>query len=140
MLTPVPWTRWSMIATVLEQWHLWMRAGSERSERERVGPGRVAQEVSGLEIPAYDVNLMFRRMSMLHIDQDELAGDDPLQFRELQARCILCHSRGRCASDLAHEFDDVAWQDWRDYCPNATTLSVLGALQGCHSATQRCPG
>jgi len=32
---------------------------------------------------------------------------------------------------------DPAWQEWRDYCPNATTLSALGALQMCPDAQQQ---
>ena len=83
-------------------------------------------------IPAYDVSLLFQRMAMLRIDPGDLAEEDPLLFRELQGMCALCQSRGQCAADLAHEFEDPGWQGWRDYCPNATTLSMLSALRVCY--------
>jgi hypothetical protein len=140
MLEMPPHISGPMIAIVLERWYELMRAGVGRSERRRVRPdgikGVAEGPDAGFAIPPYDVSLLFRRITMLRIDRDELARDDPLLFCELQGRCTLCQSRGHCARDLAHEFDDPAWQDWRDYCPNSTTLSFLGTLQDCSSATQ----
>jgi hypothetical protein len=78
-----------------------------------------------------------RRMAALRVDPDELARSEPAAFQELQRLCATCDSRGRCALDLADESTDPAWQAWRDYCPNATTLSVRSALQGCQSDGRR---
>jgi hypothetical protein len=112
-------------------------------ERERVGPREVGAvedaATSGGEMSArycYDAGLLFRRMALLQIDRDELASDDPLLFRELQGLCTLCRSKGQCMQDLAQECDEAPRQEWRDYCPNATTLNALGAVQNCSWAAR----
>jgi len=84
----------------------------------------------------FDVSLLFRRMKMLQIGRKQLADDDPLLFRELQGLCTLCRSKEQCAVDCTHEFDDTRWDKWREYCPNATTLTTLGAVQNCALAAQ----
>ena len=136
MLMPAPWIRWFMIAKVLAWWRPRMQANSNRSGRETVGAGDGSREPdrSPLGVPAYDVSLLFRRLAVLQIDQDELAIDDPLLFRELQGLCTLCR-----------EGDEPGRQDWREYCPNATTLNALGAVQNCswaarHLKTPRSTG
>jgi hypothetical protein len=85
---------------------------------------------------AYDASLLFRRMAVLQVDRDELASDDPLLFRELQGLCTLCRSKERCVLDLAQECDESGSPGWREYCPNAATLNVLGAVQNCSRAAQ----
>jgi hypothetical protein len=69
-------------------------------------------------------------------DQRDLAANDPLLFRELQGRCSLCRHKNECAEDLAHAFDDAQWQQWREYCPNLTVLTMIGAIQNCGYAAQ----
>ncbi len=115
-------------------WQWWcdrIRAGADWFARRFSPGGGVPPDppIAGCPVPAHDVTLLFRHMAALHIDRNALAEDDPLLFRELQGRCTLCRSRGRCVRDLADEFADPAWQNWRDYCPNATALSMLSALQ-----------
>jgi hypothetical protein len=83
---------------------------------------------------SYDASLLFRRMVALQVDRDELASDDPLLFRELQALCTLCRSKERCVLDLAQECAELANPAWREYCPNAATLNALGAVQNCARA------
>jgi hypothetical protein len=85
---------------------------------------------------SYDASLLFRRLAALQIDRDELASNDPLLFRELQALCTLCRSKERCVLDLAQECDEPGNQGWREYCLNATTLNALGAVQNCARAAQ----
>lgn len=75
--------------------------------------------------------LLCRRMRALRLDPDELYCREPRAFGMLRRLCATCPVPGRCARDLADEFADPAWQDWRNYCPNATTLSILSALRGC---------
>ncbi|MDC7789733.1 hypothetical protein PQJ75_18870 [Rhodoplanes sp. TEM] len=75
--------------------------------------------------------LLCRRMRALRLDPDELYCSEPRAFGVLRRRCAGCTVPGRCARDLADEFADPAWQDWRNYCPNATTLSILSALRAC---------
>jgi hypothetical protein len=71
-----------------------------------------------------DIDLLLRRMAVLSIEPEEVEGLDPLLFRELQGRCTLCRSRGTCAYDFA---DDACSRDWKEYCPNATVLSLLSS-------------
>ena len=109
--------------------------------RLRFAEAIVADAGSSGEAPdlprhSYDVSLLFRRMAALQVDRDELASDDPLLFRELQALCTLCRSKERCVLDLAQECDGPGNQDWREYCLNATTLNALGAVQNCARAAQ----
>jgi hypothetical protein len=89
--------------------------------------------------PAYNVfngGLLLRCMDMLQIDRNELAKDDPLLFRELQGRCALCRDRETCERELAHEFDDADWDEWRAYCPSSATLTTIGAVQNCARVAQ----
>ena len=62
------------------------------------------------------------RMSALHLDADALAKSDPSTMRDLQRLCSRCISKKRCQHDLLLVPDDP---NWRQYCPNAGTLSAL---------------
>jgi Family of unknown function (DUF6455) len=111
----------------------------------RLNPGQASNlleqagassEAAYLPRYSYDASLLFRRMAALQVDRDELANDDPLLFRELQALCTLCRDKERCVLDLAQEADNRENQEWREYCTNAATLNVLGAVQNCARAAQ----
>lgn len=97
---------------------------------------RSSGEVPDLPRYSYDASLLFRRMAALQVDRDEIASNDPLLFRELQAVCTLCHSKERCVLDLAQDSDKPENRGWREYCLNATTLNALGAVQNCARAAQ----
>jgi hypothetical protein len=77
------------------------------------------------------ISLLERRMEALSLNPDEVAHTEPLTVRELQQRCIKCKKPRQCALDLADEFADPGWQSWRDYCPNAATLTMLSTFQSC---------
>ena len=77
------------------------------------------------------ISLLERRMEALLLNPDEVAHIEPLSVRELQHRCVKCEKRKQCALDLADEFADPGWQCWRDYCPNAATLTTLSTFQRC---------
>jgi hypothetical protein len=91
-----------------------------------------------LDLPrcSYDASLLFRRMATLQVDRDELASDDPLLFRELQGLCALCRDKERCVLESAQQHEGAENQSRRDYCPNATTLEALAAIQNCPRAAQ----
>jgi hypothetical protein len=76
--------------------------------------------------------LLPRRMATLGLAPDSVARLEPRTFCNLQWGCTLCEYKGRCAWDLADDFADPAWQDWRDdwpsYCPNAATLRALSEM------------
>jgi hypothetical protein len=80
------------------------------------------------------ISLLVRRMEALSLNSDEVAHIEPDTFQVLRQRCIRCKARGRCALDLADEVADPGWQNWRDYCPNATTLMMLSTCQSCSKA------
>ena len=101
-----------------------------------VADARPSGEAPDLPRHSYDASLLFRRMALLRVDRDELASNDPLLFRELQAVCTLCRSKERCVLDLAQECDEPGNQGWREYCLNATTLNALGAVENCARAAQ----
>jgi hypothetical protein len=145
----------SVFAPILAWCHDRIRGIVAPPEHERGGLGEVSGVVldstrSGGGMPdraryCYDASLLFRRMAILQVDRDELASDDPLLFRELQGLCTLCRSKGRCVRDLALEGKEAGRQEWREYCPNATTLNALGAVQNCswaarHLKTPRSTG
>ena len=77
------------------------------------------------------ISLLERRMEALSLNPDKVAHIEPLMVRELRHRCVKCEKRGQCALDLADEFADPGWKSWRDYCPNAATLSMLSTFQSC---------
>lgn len=85
---------------------------------------------SGLQSPI----LLVGRMKSLHLDPDGFARLDPVLFQELSVRCRACDSTAYCASDLARNSNDEMNQEWRDYCPNAPTLNMLGIVRDCYSA------
>jgi hypothetical protein len=143
MLAPRP-TRRPVIAAVWNWLRDPSRRGRKRSDGGNYSPGDVKSvpreaDESGFAIGdiathgSFEVSLLLRRMAMLHIELDELAREEPVLFRDLQVSCVVCQCQGRCGWGLAHELDDPAWQDWRDYCPNATMLSLVSAVQGCSS-------
>ena len=53
-----------------------------------------SDEAPDLPRYSYDASLLFRRMAALQIDRDELASDDPLLFRELQANMHIVSQQG----------------------------------------------
>jgi hypothetical protein len=83
----------------------------------------------------YGSNLLERRMVALNLDPEEVARSEPALFRGFQRLCTSCRSPMRCAQDLAQEFardpSDPASTEWRDYCPNGTTLNMLSTLKKC---------
>lgn len=83
-----------------------------------------------------DAQLLFQCMATLQIDRDELAKEEPALLRELQGLCTVCRSKEQCVLDVARGFDAVIWERWREYCPNAATLSMLGAIRNCGLAAQ----
>jgi hypothetical protein len=87
------------------------------------------------------ISLLERRMEALSVNPDEVVHTEPIMLRELQHGCVKCAKRERCAIDLAEKVADPDWQSWRDYCPNAATLTMLRTFQSCSPvATQSISG
>jgi Family of unknown function (DUF6455) len=70
-------------------------------------------------------DLLLQRMEVLDLDQNEVARTERATFQDLQRVCSMCDCKKRCARDLAH---DPAGPAWKEYCPNAQTLTALNAL------------
>ena len=73
----------------------------------------------------HSADLLGRRMDVLDLDENEVARVERATFQDLQRVCSMCDCKKRCARDLAHNPADPAW---KDYCPNAQTLTALNAL------------
>jgi hypothetical protein len=130
---------WNPFAAVLRFWLDWTARAFDLIETgEREGARREPEPAS--DSAPFDrsdlgrADLLSLRMQVLRLDVDQLGSADLWGFRELQRLCAKCESRLECARTLADEFSDPGWQDWRNYCPNATTLSILSALHGTDSA------
>ena len=80
-------------------------------------------------------DLLKRRMPALHINANDLVRAPARMAGIKTGLCARCEARGKCMRDLDDEFADPGWGDWRNYCPNATTLSLLSTLHHCESAT-----
>jgi hypothetical protein len=76
-------------------------------------------------------DLLKRRMRALHLDPDDLDRAPAWVTCIRTGLCSRCEARGRCMRELDDEFADPGWGDWRNYCPNATTLSILSTLHEC---------
>ena len=79
-----------------------------------------------------DATLLARRMAALDLDSYELAITEAALVHHLQRRCVSCEAWRRCLQDLTHDRAGLDWQecqDWMDYCPNASALEMLSALQ-----------
>lgn len=137
--------RQSATAAVGDWWQRWRQRIGERRELEKFSADEVARYAQDVGVSSADLHalvgrgddntpLLEHRMACLHIDRAELARTDPATLRDMQRLCSLCRSRGRCARDLADEDADPTWQEWRDYCPNSTTLTILGTMQDCQRA------
>ncbi|HTS41175.1 MAG TPA: hypothetical protein VMH84_11625 [Xanthobacteraceae bacterium] len=72
-------------------------------------------------------DLLSRRMAALKLDVEEIGRTYPPVSNDLKHLCWLCTSKGRCERDLAKDPSNPVW---REYCPNATTLTALSAQRG----------
>jgi hypothetical protein len=130
----------SVLGAFAQRWRRW---AAELLEVGRLGADEVgylthAAGLSGSDLhpvagrSAIDADLLARRMVALALDPYEAALGEPALVRHLQRRCALCESRGRCLRDLACESTGSVWPDphaWQEYCPNASTLEMLSALE-----------
>ena len=125
---PVP----SVFAAVTAWWRNRNAAGTCTSKAEDSEGAEPAQSVIPPN-PDDHATLMVRRMARLGLEPEEFLRAEPSLFKDLRAVCSLCPCPERCALALLRESTDPAWQDWRNYCPNATTLSMLSTLRQCSS-------
>jgi hypothetical protein len=111
-------------------------AGAAEVERIAQDLGLSSFELHELVRRPDQRELLAQRMAGLHLEPAAFARSEPATLRDLQRVCSLCGARDRCADDLEEQGRDPAWQEWRDYCPNAATLSTLAVLQICSEARE----
>jgi hypothetical protein len=127
--------RSSFIAAIGQWWRNWNGNRAGRAEIENFCPDelqRIATDVGAnpQELRSLagkwpeSTNLLSQRMAVLHLDADEVARSQPAVSNDLKKLCSLCVSKGWCAHDLAK---GAINPDWREYCPNTTTLLALSA-------------
>ena len=125
----------STIKAFLQSCRDWVRGG-RALELSCVGETEVARiardvgmTVAELRLAATQgsaaADLLFERMGALDLDPEEVFKIAPETLRDLQRTCTLCESKRRCARDLAR---DAEMPVWKDYCPNAETLTALNGL------------
>jgi len=126
----------SLIGTIM-QWCRGLQATHPaHGKRNEAGIGATLETMTS-NADYQHAKLIIRRMERLNLDAEALILAEPQLFQELQAACFLCPCPERCAVALLDEAADLAWQDWRDYCPNATRLSMMATLQHCCSERER---
>jgi hypothetical protein len=138
--------RLPVFSAIAQWWRRWTGAKLAPIKMEFSGPDETRDNAQASDLPAsqalsissqglYGSNLLERRMVALNLDPVEVAWSEPALFRSFQRLCTSCRSPMRCARDLAQEFardpSQPASNDWRVYCPNATTLNMLSTLQSC---------
>jgi len=121
----------------LEAIRQWCRGflGSPSSlgECDAEGLERMAHDIGVSSVELYKLasrgresaDLLCQRMEVLDLDQNEVARVERATFQDLQRVCSMCDCKKRCARDLARDPADPVW---KDYCPNAQTLTALDTL------------
>ena len=141
-----PPRHWPIVSTLSRWYRNWNTARKGGFELQCAGAAEVQRIAQDLGLSSFELQelvrhpdereLLAQRMALLHLEPTAFARSEPATLRDLQRVCSLCNVRERCAGDLEEQGRDPAWQEWRDYCPNATTLSALAALQACSEARQ----
>jgi hypothetical protein len=125
----------SVFDAVFQWWRNWTRNRASLAELRNFNPQelqRMAQEVGvnpqELRVLAgkwpESADLLSRRMAALDLDAAQIARSQPCVSNDLRKLCSFCVSKGRCERDLAGDPNNSVW---REYCPNTTTLTALGA-------------
>jgi hypothetical protein len=100
--------------------------GNEALERMAHDVGVSSAELCKLATRGPEsADLLLQRTKVLDLDQNEIARTERATFQDLQRVCSMCDCKKRCTRDLAYDPADPAW---KDYCPNAQTLTALNAL------------
>jgi hypothetical protein len=109
------------------------RSYARRVRRRRSGSGSSGPDAcQPLTRDPNDATLLARRMAALDLDSYELAITEAALVHHLQSRCLACEDWRRCLQALSRDRVSPAWQDrqdWMNYCPNASALKMLSALQ-----------
>ena len=135
---------WSILDSVRRWYRNWNAAREGAFELQCAGADEVERIAQELGLSSFELRslvshpdereLLAQRMAGVHLEPRAVAQSDPAASRDLQRVCAMCGFKYRCARDLAVEALDPSWQQWRDYCPNAATLSALGAFRSAEAS------
>jgi hypothetical protein len=124
---------WRVIAIGAAKLLKLARSGARSVGHLKSGLGsRLPESSQPLARAPNDATLLARRMAALDLDAYELAITEAALVHHLKRRCLSCEAWRRCLQDLTPDRADLDWQecqDWMDYCPNASALEMLSALQ-----------
>jgi hypothetical protein len=110
----------------------WGAAEKAGCGSDRMQPLRPRAPAAGAHIVAARggglIDLLLIRMEALDLHAGEIARVAPAAFGELADACVCCDCKERCERDLAYASAQLGTPDWQHYCPNAATLTAIGAL------------
>jgi transcriptional regulator with XRE-family HTH domain len=112
----------------------WLKQRRELNELRQLNTAEFERIASELRVSPTDLNELVRQgphaadelpqmLKALGIDEDALARTQPLVLRDMERVCALCHQNGECIRDFAA---GTTAQHYKEYCPNAPTIEVLG--------------
>ena len=122
---------WSPIAALIrwcQHWSGWNSAELRNWDSETVASLAREAGVSADEFrqlarkDQHAADPLLARMAAMDLDPKEVGKVEPLAMRDMQRVCSMCESHGRCLRDLKQDADDPVW---KQYCPNADTLTAL---------------
>ena len=124
--------RWSPIATIYQWCRDWTGSldlegcGDDEVEHIAKDIGLSTSQLRKLaKLGPQSADLLSRRMAVLDLDPNEVSRVEPRAYQDLQRVCSMCECHRRCARDFAC---DPTIPAWKDYCPNAGTLTALNTL------------
>ena len=111
----------------------WLKYRRELSEMRRLDRSEFDRIASDLRVSPVDLDELVRQgahaadelaqlLKALGIDENDLAGTQPLLLRDMERVCALCLHKPQCDHDLAA---GTAANRYRDYCLNAPTIEQL---------------
>lgn len=123
----------NVIAPIAEWWRRHATIQENLADLGAFGPAEMARMAQDVGIAPSDLrelarhcsdaaDLLDRRLEALGLTASGLAATAPAELRDMERLCTLCHSKGRCARDLAADPSDPVW---RQYCPNEQTMVAL---------------
>jgi hypothetical protein len=127
----------SALETLLDQLRTWWLSGpglGDRKELDRMAQdlGMSANDLQDIVARGPDAaNLLFERMRVLGITKADVERSAEFLMHDLERTCSLCKGKRVCSHDLASAPADP---NWKNYCPNATTLEALARATSEHAA------
>ena len=67
--------------------------------------------------------LLYDRLVIEGIDAQQIENDYPKVMKDMQRTCSCCSGKMRCEQDMKNT--EESGDDWKSYCPNATTIDYL---------------